>query len=114
MRNIVDRFEVGQGALPADFPLFPTPRGETPDKQDVVDMVEAIAAKLGLPLVGPDGRRAFGGHVFRVSGARVSRRQRERHSRDQITGAMANGRGNALYPGVTLAGAHAGLQQRVL
>ena len=37
-------------------------------KNAVVNMIETLATTLGYPLVGPNGRPAFGGHVFRVSG----------------------------------------------
>ena len=59
------------GTLPADLPLYPNARGITVDKFDVVEMVELLAGKLHLPLVGQDGRKAYGGHVFRVSGIAV-------------------------------------------
>ena len=36
----------------------------------MVTSVEAVAHRLHLPLKATDGRNAFGGHVFRVSGAR--------------------------------------------
>jgi len=50
--------------------LYPNAQGITVDKFDVIEMVEFLARKLHLPLVGQDGRNTYGGHVFRVSGAR--------------------------------------------
>ena len=49
------------------LPFSPTVAGNTIDKERVVEMIEAAAAILGLQLVGLDGRRALGGHAFRVS-----------------------------------------------
>ena len=66
---LFDRFAV-DGALPRDLPFFPGATGEPVDKIAVVHSVEAVAGRLGLPLKSADGRNAFGGHVFRVSGAR--------------------------------------------
>jgi len=46
-------------------------QGEPPTVQgDVIVMVEMPARELGLPLVGPVGRKWFGGHVWRISGSR--------------------------------------------
>ena len=52
-------------------PLFPTLRGQHPNKVQVVDSFEAIGAALGQPLHDPAGTRRFGGHTPRVTGARV-------------------------------------------
>ena len=51
------------------FPLFPTPDGTTVDKAVVVIMIEKSMSQLGFPLVNKDGRRALGGHAFRVGGS---------------------------------------------
>ena len=40
------------------------------DKASVAEVVEEIASRLNLPLMADDGRKAFGAHVYRVSGAR--------------------------------------------
>ena len=53
-----------------DFPLFPTAGGGTASKDAVVRTVEQLATKLGQPVLADDGGRLFGGHSFRVSGAR--------------------------------------------
>jgi len=65
-----DIFEELDVTLLADLPLSPNAQGITVDKFDVIEMVELLARKLHLPLVGQDSRKAYGGHVFRVSGAR--------------------------------------------
>ena len=69
MDFLIDRFAV-DGALPPGLPFFPGISGEAVDKATVVTSVEAVASRLSLPLKATDGRNAFGGHVFRVSGAR--------------------------------------------
>ena len=66
---LLERFAV-DGELPKDLAFFPTASGEPVDKVAVVNSVDAVAGQLGLPLKSADGRNAFGGHVFRVSGAR--------------------------------------------
>ena len=57
------------GAAADDMASFPDLAGEVCSTAAVVEAVEQLATALGLPLIGPDGRRAFGGHVCRVSGA---------------------------------------------
>ena len=52
------------------LPFFPTSCGEAAHKDRIIELVEAAAEMLGLPLLAANGRRAFGGHVFRVSGSR--------------------------------------------
>ena len=54
---------------PAESPLFPTASGTTASKHAVVRTIEMIAQSCHLPLVDNVGRRAFGGHAFRVTGA---------------------------------------------
>jgi len=50
---------------------FADEQGEPPTVQeDVIVMVEMLAREMGLPLVGPDGRKCYGGHVWRISGSR--------------------------------------------
>ncbi|CAE8601735.1 unnamed protein product [Polarella glacialis] len=51
------------------FPLFPSCDGLPVTKAAVVLAIEAMAVHLGLPLLDTLGRRAFGGHSLRVSGA---------------------------------------------
>ena len=53
-----------------DFPLFPCAMGTTVQKDKVVETIEALAHLTGLAAVDEQGRRAFGGHSLRVSGAR--------------------------------------------
>ncbi|CAK0821559.1 unnamed protein product [Prorocentrum cordatum] len=50
-------------------PLFPTETGGTATKEAVVKTFEAIASKLGLPIVDQGGYRLWGGHSLRVTGA---------------------------------------------
>lgn len=66
---LMHRFAV-DGELPRDLAFFPTATGEPVDKAAVVSSVEVVARRLGLALKSADGRNNFGGHVFRVSGAR--------------------------------------------
>ena len=53
-----------------DFPLLPSAVGTTVKKDKVVETIEALAHLTGLSAVDEQGRRAFGGHSLRVSGAR--------------------------------------------
>jgi len=75
--------------------LYPNAQGITVDKFNVIKMVELLARKLHLPIVGQDSRKAYGGHVVRVSGARqlakkgmavaiLAQVQRFRHFRDAM------------------------------
>ena len=57
------------GASPVS-PLFPTLAGEVVEKDKVVDTIEAVAQLLRIPIRSSDGDRRFGGHSFRVTGAR--------------------------------------------
>ena len=59
-----------RGLLPEDLPFFPDTEGNAVCKSKVVESVEVVALRLGLPLCTSDGRNNYGGHVFRVSGAR--------------------------------------------
>jgi len=65
------RFRHGdaQGKLPPLLPLFPDAHGQPITKQAAIDTIEALARALNRPLVDSLGRRAFGGHSLRVSGA---------------------------------------------
>ena len=54
----------------ACFPFFPNSSGNAVSKSTVVCMIEMAAEQRGKPLVTKDGRRAFGGHAFRVGGSR--------------------------------------------
>jgi len=74
---MVDQFELlkerigdAHGKLPEGLPAFPQFSGEAVAKEWVVVCLEALAVRLGSFLFAPDGKRAFGGHTFRVSGAR--------------------------------------------
>ena len=51
-------------------PFFPTWLGVAVVKEVVVEIIEFVCGLLGLPLVAKSGRRAYGGHAFRVGGAR--------------------------------------------
>jgi len=65
-----ERIGDAHGKLPEGLPAFPQSSGEAVAKERVVVCLEALAVLLGLLLFAPDGKRAFGGHTFRVSGAR--------------------------------------------
>ena len=56
-------------AVDEALPLFPTSTGATAEKEKVVKLIELVACSLGLPVVSEEGRRLFGGHSLRVSGA---------------------------------------------
>jgi len=55
--------------------MFPTLKGETVAKVMVLEDIEFIAVGLGLYIISPDGRRAFGGHALRISGSRFLSRK---------------------------------------
>eukprot|EP00971_Amphidinium_carterae_P246526 4896473-Amphidinium_carterae.1 len=59
----------GEDFLPSSFPLFPAADGTEVTKAAVVLAVEKVADTLGLPLYTAGGRRRFGGHSMRVTGA---------------------------------------------
>ena len=56
--------------LPAELPFFPNKEGRTIAKTQVVAALEATVKKMGLETVNESGVRCFGGHSFRVAGAR--------------------------------------------
>ena len=58
------------GRLPPDLPLFPNLEGTAVHKDKVVETIESMASRCGLPLMDSMGRKAFGGHSMRVAGAR--------------------------------------------
>ena len=58
------------GQLPSDLPLFPDRDGNTMTKENMVKLVERLAHECRLETTATDGRPAFGGHVWRLSGAR--------------------------------------------
>ena len=68
-QELLLRFGVN-GQLPNDLPLFPNAQGDWCSRNGFVRTVESLATKLSLPLLDTLGRRAYGEHVFRVSGAR--------------------------------------------
>jgi len=70
IRAAQGRIGVAHGKLPEGLPAFPQFSGEAVAKEWVVVCLEALAVRLGFCLFAPDGKRAFGGHTFRVSGAR--------------------------------------------
>ena len=53
-----------------ELPLFPDESGGFCSKESVVETIEQLAVKTGASLLDDLGRRAFGGHSARVSGAR--------------------------------------------
>ena len=59
----------GDRVMEIDFPLFPTLAGGTVSKASVVDTFEHFAVLIGAPLVDTLGRRSYGGHSLRVTGA---------------------------------------------
>ena len=58
------------GILPHNLPLFPNSSGGWCTRNGFVKTVEAIALRLGLPLLDQLGRRAYGEHVWRISSSR--------------------------------------------
>ena len=60
----------GQRVDENGFPFFPNRDGAAVSKSTIVYLIETAAAHLGRTLVNKDGRRAYGGHAFRVGGAR--------------------------------------------
>jgi len=56
--------------VPLDWPLFPDHTGKTVSKEHFTSMVERLANICDLPLKAADGGNAFGGHVWRLVGAR--------------------------------------------
>jgi hypothetical protein len=56
--------------LPPDLPVFPNLDGLPVHKDKVVLTIESLAIKCNLSLVDSLGRKAFGGHSCRVTGAR--------------------------------------------
>ena len=67
------RLQFGKGTkviMPADPPWFPTLDERSVYKEAVVKTIEAMAQQLGEPLADPWGRRRYGGHGMRVSGAK--------------------------------------------
>ena len=55
---------------PLDLPLFPDQTGGVVEKEAVVLTLEALAAKVNMPLRDQMGRRAIRGHSVRVTGAK--------------------------------------------
>lgn len=51
-------------------PVFPSATGDPATKIGWADTFEAIAVRLGLPILYPNGARVFTGHSARVTGAR--------------------------------------------
>lgn len=63
------RLKFGDVVFDQDFPAFPNEDGQFISKTSVVETFEAIANTLTMPLVTETGRRVFGAHTMRVSGA---------------------------------------------
>lgn len=65
---LVERF--GEAALnDPSFPAFPIDKGEVVFKAAVTGTIEGLATRLGQPLVTEYGRRVYGAHTMRVTGA---------------------------------------------
>ena len=60
----------GADADDPSFPFSPGRDGKPMSKDRLARAILAIAEHLGLSLVAPTGRAAFGGRVFRISGSR--------------------------------------------
>jgi hypothetical protein len=69
LENLHRKFGV-DGRLDPSLPLFPNFAGGFCTKESVVETFEFLAEKSGEELKDALGRRAFGGHSARVSGAR--------------------------------------------
>jgi len=67
--TLTDMFAI-DGELPVGLPLFPDQNGEPMTKDHFVEFVVQIAVACNLNTKASDGRNAFGGHVWRLSGAR--------------------------------------------
>ena len=52
------------------FPFSPGRDGKPMTKERMIKAIQVIAQQLGLPLIAMNGRLAFTGHVFRISGSR--------------------------------------------
>jgi len=61
--------ELGE-AVGSDTPLFPTAAGEIVSKEAVVSALELCVAAAGGQELDKEGNRRYGGHSFRVTGAR--------------------------------------------
>lgn len=59
-----------KGEPPPDAPFFPDSKGNTSSKEQMVHLIEFIAAQTGESLRDSEGCKRFGGHSFRVTGAR--------------------------------------------
>ena len=58
------------GELPVGLPLVPVQIGDPRTKDYFIGFVVLIAVACNLDIKTSDGRNAFGGHVWRLSGAR--------------------------------------------
>ena len=68
--NLKRRFGDLEGNLPEHLRAFPDEAGATVPKEKVVETAECLATLTNRPLVSVDGDRLYGGHVWRISGAR--------------------------------------------
>jgi len=64
-----ERFSDEAGAIPNDLPLFPTAGGDTVSKAAFVATLEQLAVNTGEAALDQWGRKRYGGHSMRVSGA---------------------------------------------
>ena len=70
MDLLYELFSDEDNVLPSGLPFFPTSGGQTCDKGDIIAAVLKVAEMTGQPTRQADGRNAYGGHVFRISGCR--------------------------------------------
>ena len=69
-KALLEHFEFQPDQVPSGFPLFPDATGKVVQKRCMVAAIERIVTALELPTKGQNGRRLYGGHTLRVSGAR--------------------------------------------
>ena len=63
-------FRQEDGLMPPELPLFPQADGSISTKPGVVDMLEQLCESTGQAVRKEDGDAIFGGHSFRITGAR--------------------------------------------
>ena len=68
--NLVARFGDDEGNLPANLRAFPSSEGKVVAKEKIVQTAEQLAILTGRPILSESGDRLYGGHVWRISGAR--------------------------------------------
>jgi hypothetical protein len=68
--NLVSRFGNDEGELPEGLRAFPGADGRVVPKEKIVQTAEQLALLTNREISGPGGERLFGGHVWRITGAR--------------------------------------------